>query len=66
MNDSKPKEIELTDFGWAVKSDSPPDRLDMFWLKIPERHVYYFDDDRWIRLHPPEHDWYPENDLPHG
>lgn len=39
-----------TDYGWALASHQPPRRIDINWLKLPERTVYYFDGDGWYRM----------------
>lgn len=66
MTESQP-DMELTDFGWAVVSETMPPRGEFqFWLKTPERHVYSFDGDGWERVKPPERHFLPAKDLPHG
>lgn len=55
-----------TEFGWALASLTPPYRTDLFWVKMPERHVYTWDADGWYRIKPPERAPIPDHDLPHG
>lgn len=48
-------QMEMTDFGWALVSDTMPPRGETnVWLKLPERHVYMWDGDGWERVSPPE------------
>jgi hypothetical protein len=61
-----PKRMVETPFGFALESDTMPNRRVCFWLKTPERHIYTFDGDAWFRLHPPEPKLYPPEDLKHG
>lgn len=58
--------MEQTAFGWALVSDSKPPRGETnLWLKTPERHVYGWEGDNWVRYEPPE--TYSEGkNLPHG
>jgi hypothetical protein len=59
--------MEQTAFGWAVSSDTPPDPSDSWlWLKIPERHLYMLEGNGWHRIDPPEKQFIPLEDLPHG
>lgn len=62
-NDEK---IVQTEVGWAIESETPPWRRDMFWCKTPERHVYTFQEDGWYRVVPPDRGFLPEGDLNHG
>jgi hypothetical protein len=62
----EPTKFERTDFGFALAQEAMPHRRDVFWLKLPERHVYSFDGDGWIRLNPPEKRIFPRTELPHG
>lgn len=54
-----------TDYGWALASLTPPYRRDLFWVKMPERHVYTWDGDGWYRIDPPEMVRFPFGDLKH-
>lgn len=55
-----------TDFGWGIASIDPPYRLDLVWMKMPEKHIYQWDGDGWYRIQPPESRFIPDQDLPHG
>lgn len=52
-----------THFGWANISLEPPHRVDMPWMKMPERHLYVWDGDGWYRVDPPEKAFIPDGDL---
>jgi hypothetical protein len=63
----KQPEMELTDFGWALVSETQPPRGETnLWLQVPQRHIYGWDGDGWVRYHPPETMHLPATDLPHG
>jgi len=49
-----PANMVPTGFGFCLRSERMPTRHDVRWLKMPERHVYFFDGDGWFRLDPPE------------
>jgi hypothetical protein len=56
-----------TEYGWALASRKPPKRIDINWLKLPERQVYFFDGDGWYRMD--GQGFQPgraAGDLPHG
>jgi hypothetical protein len=59
-------DIVQTEYGWAVASERPSMRRDMYWLKLPERHVYYWDGDGWYRVDGEKIDFIPDGELPHG
>jgi hypothetical protein len=59
--------VSQTDYGWAVESEKMPCRgLTNIWKKMPEGHVYLWDGDGWYRVSPPEKQFLPAQDLPHG
>ena len=57
--------LAWTEFGWATISLTPPNR-DLPWLKMPEKHIYLWDDGGWSRVSPPERAIIPDGDLNHG
>lgn len=59
-------ELRQTKFGWAHPSNEPPADKHLLWMKLPEQHLYEWDDDGWHRLEPPEYQPMCDGDLPHG
>jgi len=65
--DERPDEpLVKTEYGWAAQSEKPPYNLALFWMKMPESHIYFHDGDGWHRIKPPEKQFLPDGDLPHG
>ena len=58
--------IVNTKYGWAVESADMPRRTDLLWLKLPEKHVYMWEDEGWLRISPPQRVPLDRKDLPHG
>lgn len=43
-----------TEFGWVVRGEKPPYNLALGWMKMPEGHVYFHEENGWHRVKPPE------------
>lgn len=61
-----PANMVPTGYGFCLAIKGMPRRTDVRWLKLPERHVYFFDGDGWYRLDPPEPKFLPLGELNHG
>jgi hypothetical protein len=61
-----PKNFDMTEFGYALVQEKMPARRDVFWKKLPEGDVYFFDGDGWYEFKPKRPALLPEGDLPHG
>lgn len=66
MNEPSEAPMVSTEFGWALASLTPPGRRDLLWMKMPEQHIYSWDDQGWHRIKPPEKEVDEMKDLPHG
>ena len=58
--------VAVDGYGFCLALRTMPSRHDIRWLKLPERHVYFFDEDGWYRLSPPENKFLPAGELAHG
>lgn len=65
MPDREDGKMQMTDFGWALRSKDPT-RKDLFWIPEGTDEIYQWDGDGWFRVRPPEMVRYPDGDLKHG
>lgn len=66
MNSVNKAPMVHTQYGWALASLTPPSDRMLLWVKMPERHIYDWEDGQWIRVAPPERPSHPIKDLDHG